>query len=450
MTQGQYLAWLADLNAERIVLAELHHAHGVKYVATGPYMSLPGDSDPNRPYDDILKSAVDITTRIDGLTTFGEVALFDDGSITEWISHAWEGHKIQLYIGSPEWSRDDFRLHVAGRNGGISEAKRGMIVFRMNDESATLDELIDTGELPDDAGPVPLALGSVFNAPAYRVSSETLTYRASFLPVTSLHAKDAGAPVSHATDTANGTITLAASLVDTLTVDIEEPHNTPAAVITWVADYYDIPIGTIEMPNYMVGLYYNNDVTGRQILDELCADMGAYWLVDQVGALVVRQHQLATEADITIVGDEMIYNQVRLKETEPPWRGLTLRWGRNYSPLSTVAGVVDQQSPDEATRLRKEWRESRATQAVDDYPLAQHVTRDSVIQNATDAATERDRLLALRATRREIWSVEASLAPVRVGQSVDVQHRRLAGRLGRLISVGRSPTRGKTNIEVWV
>ncbi|UEQ03237.1 hypothetical protein LMS44_18410 [Halomonas profundus] len=450
MTDGQYLAWLADLNAERIVLAELHHAHGVQYVATGPYMSLPGDSDPNRPYDDILKSAVDITTRIDGLTTFGEVALIDDGSITDWLSHAWEGHKIRVFIGAPEWSRDDFRLLATGRNGGITEACRGKIVFRMNDESSVLDERIDTGELPDDAGPVPLALGSIFNAPAYRISTETLTYRASFLPVTSIRAKDAGAPVSHTTDTANGTITLAASLVDTLTVDIEEPHNTPSAVIEWIANYYGISIGTIEMPSYQVGLYYNSDVTGSQILDDLCAGLGAYWFIDQVGALVVRQHSLPTVADVTIVGDDIRYDQVSLSETEPPWRGLTLRWGHNYSPLSTIAGEVDQQSPDEATRLRTEWRESRATQSVDDYPLAEHVTRDSVIQNADDAAIERDRLLALRVTRREIWDLEASLAPVEVGQAADIQHRRLAGRLGRLISVGRSLPREKTNLGVWV
>lgn len=451
MTDAQYQAWLADLTTERILLAELEHADGTEYVATAPYMSGPGDSEPNRAYDDILTAAVDISTRIDGMISFGEVSLMDDGSVSGWAAYAWRGHPIRLYLGGPGWSRDEFRLLARGRNAGVSEARRGALTFAMEDESSVLDEIIDTGQLPNDAGPVPLALGSVYNAPAYLLQPSPYAFKASFLAVDALTPRDNGNPLSYTADLANGSFELPASIVGTLTVDIEEPHNTPALIAQWVADRYGITVAEVSLPAYAVGIYHNGEVSGRQILDELCQGLGAYWYLNALGELVVRQHAEATATpDVTLVSDEIVYDQVRLSETQEPWRGLTLRWGRNHSTLSTIAGVIEDNQPSEAARLRQEWRESAAPQAVPDYPLAERATRDSAIQSSVDAATERDRLLALRSTRREVWSIEAFLPPVSVGQAIAVEHPRLMGRVGRIIGVSRSPTRGATNLEVWL
>ncbi|MGO2241131.1 MAG: hypothetical protein ACTH5D_05170 [Halomonas sp.] len=450
MTDVQYENWLADLSAPRVLLVELHHADGVEYVANAPYISRPGDSAKNRIYDDLLASAVDISTRIDGLIGFGELALVDDGEITHWAQRAWQGHSICMYLGGPDWSLDDFRLLAKGRNNGISEAKRGVLTFLMSDESSVLDEQIGTGELPNEAGAVPLVLGHVFNAPAYRVATETLTYQASYLPVSTISAKDNGNLVSHTTDATAGSVELAAPLVGTITVDIEESHNTPALVVTWVADHYGIAVGDIDLPDYLVGLHYSGATTGSQILSDLCAGLGAYWYINALGELVVRQHNAAETAGLMLFADDIVYDQISLSETESPWKSLTLKWGRNPAPLTTIAAVVDDATPELASRLRREWQESRSTQSVDNYPLAENAERDSVIQDATDAATERDRLLALRSVRRELWRIEAFLPPVEIGQAIAVDHLRLAGRVGRIVSIARSPTLSTTALEVWV
>lgn len=450
ISDGQYLAWLARLNADRLLLAELHHSAGIHYVATGPFMSLPSDADPNRPYVDCLKKAVDITGQIDGHTTFGEITLTGDHLITEFIGLAWQGHPIKLFLGDPSWARDDFRLLAQGRNGGISQAKRGAVTFIMDDESSILDEVIETGQLPDDAGPVPLALGSVYNAPLFRVDTQTLTYRGSYLPVSSILAKDNGNPVEHTTDVAEGTVELADPLIGTLTGDIEEAHNTPRKIVEWVAARYGLAVADVDMPDYRVGVFYTGEVSGSQILNELIEGLGAYWYLNEVNALVMRQHKLPVSADVTIVRDDIFYDKLTLSETQQPWRSLTLRWGRNYAPLSTVAKVINDENASEATRLRGEWRESHASQDVSDYPQAERVTRNSVLQNEQDAITERDRLLVQRSTQRNVWSIEARLPPVHVGQTVAVDHGRLEGKLGRLLNVSRSPTRGRTNLEVWV
>ena len=442
--------WLSDLSVQRVLLAELHHAGGIEYVSTAPYISKPTDSDPNRPYDDLLEAAVDVATRIDGLIQFGEISLVDDGSISHWIPRAWQGHPIRLYLGGPEWSRDDFLLLAIGRNGGIHEARFGEIVFEMDDESSVLDEPIDTGELPDDMGPVPLALGSVYNAPAYRVESQTLTYRVSYLPISSASAKDNGAAISHSTDTSAGTVVLDQPLVGELSVDIEEEHSTPSQIVGWVAGQYGIATYEAELPDHIVGLYYNSEVSGREILDDLCEGLGAYWYISSVGQLVVRQHTVPTAADFLLGPDEIVQHQVRLVETQGPWKGLTLRWRRNYQPLTTIAGSVEDSTSGEAARLRASWRERRGAQDVDDYPLAEHVERDSVLQSSAGAAAEHDRLLALRSVRREVWAIEAFTPPVEVGMAIEVEHPLLSGRIGRIISVSRSPTRDTTELEVWL
>lgn len=449
MTDADYQAWLADLAATRCVLCELDYAGGTEYVASRPFISRPSDADPNRVYDDLLMEAIDIETRTDGLIAFGEISLIDDGSLWRWVNRAWQGYGVRLYLGAPDWSRDDFRLHARALNNGITTAKRGELAFELVDQSAALDAPIDTGSLPDGAGPVPLALGQVYNAPLYRISSTSLTYRASYLAATALTPKDSGNTVPHSEDLAGGTVTLDNAPGDALTIDIAEAHDTPAAIAQWVADRYDLTVGEISLPDYTVGLYYDAAVTGRQILDELCQGLGAYWFLDALGELVVRQHVIPNTADVVIGVDDIADGQIALAETERPWKSLTLQWGRNYAPLRSVAGVVEDNDASEAARLKRTWSESSATQSVTNHPLADEATRSSCIQSAADAATERDRLLAIRTMRADVWEIDAFLPPVTVGQSIEVDHPLTLGMIGRLVSVSRAPTRSVTTIQVW-
>ncbi|RXE48696.1 hypothetical protein [Chromohalobacter israelensis] len=449
MTDTDYEAWLADLSATRCVLCELDYAGGSEYVASRPFISRPTDSDPNRVYDDLLAEAVDIETRTDGLISFGEISLIDDGSLWRWVNRAWQGYPIRLYLGGPDWSRDDFRLHARGINNGITAARRGELAFEMIDQSAALDEPIDTGSLPDDAGPVPLALGRVYNAPLFRVSSTSLTYRASYLAAAALTPKDSGNPVPHSESLAGGTVTLDNAPGDALTVDIIEAHDTPAEIAQWVADRYGLTVGEIALPGYAVGLYYDAAVTGRQILDELCQGLGAYWYLDALGQLVMRQHVIPNTADVVISVDDIEDGQIGLVSTEPPWSSLTLQWGRNYAPLRSVAGVIEDGNATEAARLKRTWSESVGTQSVTDHPLADDATRSSCIQTAADAATERDRLLGIRTMRADVWEIDAFLPPVHVGMSIEIDHPLTLGMIGRLVSVSRAPTRSVTTIQAW-
>jgi len=58
--------------------------------------------------------------------------------------------------------------------------------------------------------------------------------------------------------------------------------------------------------------------------------------------------------------------------------------------------------------------------------------------------------LALRSVRRDVWSIDAFLPTITVGDSSAVESGPLLGLTGRVISISRSPTQGATNLEVWV
>jgi len=451
MTDAEYNDWLSDLAAPRVVLCELDYAGGTEYLANRPYISKPTDDPPNRIYDDLIAEAIDITTRIDGEIEFGEIQLINDGEITHWSTRAWEGHAIRLYLGGPGWPLADFRLHAQGINAGINTDRRGELSFDMVDQSALFDEPIDTGRLPDDAGPVPLALGTVYNAPAFRTSDGTqYEYKASYLPCVSLTPKEGGSTsLNVTTHPAEGRFVLDAPTSLDLTVDIAETHNTPALLAGWVADYYGITVGEIALPAYAAGLYYSSEVTGRQVLDDLCSGLGAYWYLNALGALVVRQHVIPATPEVVIDVDDIEYDRIAMVETQQPWRQLTLHWGRNYAPVRTLAAIVETDTPTAAARLQREWSSSVATQPVDDHPQAEAITRDSCIQDETDAATERDRLLTLRCVRADVWEMDARFPPVFLGQGVEIDHPRTSGLIGLIISVSRSPTRSTTTLQVW-
>jgi len=139
ITNSEYEAWLNRSNTERVVLVELYYSGGIEYIANRPYITQPGDSLPNMPFNDALKSVSDVTTRIDGAIELGDIELVDDGSLSHWVDRKWRGHSVVLRLGDASWSYDDFRIIARQINGGLSSYRRGQIVFDIYDQTALLD-----------------------------------------------------------------------------------------------------------------------------------------------------------------------------------------------------------------------------------------------------------------------------------------------------------------------
>ncbi|WIX34153.1 hypothetical protein QO259_05680 [Salinicola sp. JS01] len=453
MTDEQWRAWLRDPGAVRVTLAELEHAAGTEQVSDAGYLA-PASEGLARPrYAGVLERAVDVSTRLDGMIEFGDIELLDDGSITHWADYQWRGYPVRLYLGAPDWPRGEFRQIATAIIEGRRSVNRDKIVLGVMDASSQLDTPIDTGQLPGDAGPVPLLLGVNYNVPAISDSTTTLHYRVSYLPLTSVTPRDLGNAVPHTADLAGGGFTLdnAPGTGSEITAAAVEAHDTPAAIVQWIAAHYGLPLGLVDLPDVAVGLYSQAETSGAQLLDRLCQGLGAHWFVDALGQLTARVLvEPGATPDVTLGRDDITDGSLSLASDEAAWPKLTLRWQRNEAPLRTVAGTILVNDPAQAARFGREWNESVAAQTLTGHPLAEPVTRDSALQLEAEAVVQRDRLLALHATRREVWECETYRLDLELHQTITINVPPLVGRVGRVLRIRRDTGQGVATIGIWL
>lgn len=453
ITDAQYQRWLESPAENRVMLAELEHSNGTVQVADLPYLAPVADDLADPTYIDVLVDTVGISTRIDGLIEIGDITLRNDGELDEWLGYQFRGYSVRLLLGDMRWSRTDFRVVATAINAGIQSARRGRIVMRVTDSSAALDEPIATGELSNGGGPVPLLLGRVFNVPATRDRTDTLHYRASYLPLVSVTARDIGNIVPMTADLPGGGFTLdnRPGSGSQITAEVHERHDIPMSMLQWVANHYGYEIApATSLPDVAVGYYSNGETSGRRILDALANSLGGAWFVDALGRIDMRVIDAPpAEPDAVISSDDVQDGRLELSEMLPPWSALTLMWGRNHAPLRSVAAPIDQDAPALAARYRGDWRESRAEQSLPDYPLADSEHIETLLQIESDVAAERERRLAYHATRREYYRLTTYLATHQLHQAVMIEVPPLTGRVCRIVAVAPK-TGGKSDIEVML
>ncbi|MFI0472234.1 hypothetical protein ACGLWX_05860 [Halomonas sp. HMF6819] len=452
ITDAQFTRWLESPRENRVILAELEHAGGVVQVADKPYIAPASERLENPVWNDLLISAVGISLRVDGLIEIGKIELRDDGRITDWLDYQWRGWPVRLFLGDPSWPRAEFRPMAVATNGGLASYRNGVITLDVIDASEQLNEPIDTGQLPNDGGPVPLLLGKRFNVPVHRVDTATLRYRVGYLPLLSVTPRDIGNSVPHTAHLADGAFTLDnhPGNGSEITAEAHEQHDTPMSIVQWVADYYGKQVSPhTVLPNVTVGFYGAGEVTGAQILDALKDTLGAGWHLDALDRLDMRVFDApGGEATTRLSVDNVEDRTLQLDGVEPPWSGLTLQWGRNDAPLRNVAEVVNQNEPALAARLGQEWRESTGTQDLPGHPLATDETVSTLLQDGGEAQAERDRRLVYHAVRRERWRVTTYLPTVPLYETITVNVSPLVGRVGRVSAVRLERAGGKAELEI--
>lgn len=453
ITDEQFAAWLRRPNANRLVLLELEHSVSGDpvsvYIASAPYTSQPDATPSNTPYIDVISQSLALTLRMDGKVSIGEIRIVNDESLNDWIGYNWAGQTVRMYIGDPDWHRDDFRLKGLFKNRGISSWSSGEIVFNVVDLIEQLKRPIDTGTLPD-GNPVPLILGHVFNVPAIRIDTATLKYRVSALAVSSVTARDLGSTVTHTPDYANGAFTLSVYTPRPVTAEVWEAHNTPTSVVEYVAAEYGLSVPvSLSLPDYEIGMYFQTPPNGIEIMERLCASIGAGWWVEPNGDLVVRQYVEPTEPTETIDEDDIELGGLRMVRTDEPVSVLRYRFFQNHAVLKEIAGSIEGTDPALADRLQREWTSIEITNSTTDYPLAVAREVNSVISNATDADAEATRQASLRAVPRHIWEIRGFQPFVNVGETVMLAHRFRTGP-ALVITTTRNPVGESSTIELWM
>lgn len=463
ITDEEYRLWLQDMDTSRVLLIEASHADGVEYFANAPYISRPTDTNPNRIYDDLLQEAIDIEIRLDGVFTLGEITITNDGSMNSWIPRKWRGHDLLMLLGDPSWSLDDYRVVVRATNGGITAVEandsESLIRFGIYDSRAVFEAPLPRTLLPDNR-PVPLAFGSPFNVRPALIDDPTHEYQVHDGAITSVEVRDNGAVVTDTPNLSAGTYTLAARPQGNLGADVVTTTNTAAEIIEWVCDEYGVDFDAVALaalPPYTLGLFYDDEVTGAQVLDEVCQSIGAYWRRDALGEVqVVVLDEPEETADLTLTEDDVVSRGLRLVGMEEPIKQSTLKYARNFAPASrdSLAGILDA-SPAFAEKLTEEWSQVTSDNSLTGFPLATVREYETFLTDSTDAQNESDRRASLREVQRERWQVECYLAPaqIKVGQTVEIINPRFdfaSGRNAVVVAIRFSLTTYRVTLEVWL
>ncbi|MGH1461004.1 MAG: hypothetical protein ACRBB6_03100 [Neptuniibacter sp.] len=461
MTTEEFNAWLTTPSVVRVLLLELEHSTGTEYVSNYGYIGEPVTRDnQHRQYEPVLAEAIEISDRLDGEFSVGDLTLVNDGLLDTWRTLKWQGYSVKGYLGASDWSREDFQQVLLSTNAGIVRAEDGEIVFGIQDARAQLDAPLIT-ETVNGAG-APVVFGQVFNISPVLEDAATLLYKVSAFSLTSLDAADRGNPAFAETiDLANGEFTATASPVGAVTANATGESTTAAGIASEIAALYGLSTDSDSLntlPTWTIGLFYSDgtSTTGADVLDDICASIGGYWRIDNLNRLQVFVLSLPALGSLTLLADDIERGTLELTSVQPPLSQISVRYSRNFTPMQPAdlaseitLGTTIYQS------LQEEWKAETLNPTLTGYAVAPKKQFDTALVNQVDALMRAQNIEAIRVKERNVWEFTA-FAPglqIQAGDTVFLQHDNWpefsAGRWVKVLVNVRNLTGENCELEVW-
>jgi len=491
ISDAQFLAWLRT-STERMVLVEADVWSGggvvTRYMSNRGWVSAPTDTPASTAYDDIVLDVPGIRAQMaDALqgrsvVSFGDIEIGNwSGERDSWLTDAWDGRPLRIYLGDASWAKSDFRLVFNGATADIQAHGTSRLTLRLRDRQIVLDRPMLSavvGGTGSTAGQrIPCCYGQVYNAEPLMVDATARRYQVHDGQIQAITAVRSNGevvnPANYTVDLATGTFVTAFSIPGTITCDVQG-SATGGLYINRVGDIFgrilterglltagDIDGSAVVNLNHdspgVVGLYVRDDsTTVLDALDALITGVGGYYAVARDGTFTGGLFAAATGSPLmTITDDDLVVGGVELSRRIIPLKSVRLGYDRNWAPGGTISTNVT----DEATRarLRDEYRiASAVTSGSAQYLLATDSdVIPTVFVSATDATTEATRRAGLYGVLRRVFTLRATLAaqPLRLGNVValDLSRFGLAGGvLARVIGLRESITTDSVEVEVWV
>ena len=467
ITEAQYEAWLANDNQRRCVLAEAHYHDGisekVRYFATTPFVSGPADTPANQPYDDLLKDVPEIRSVIDADEALGTLRLTNLGGIIDgWLDDAFAGWPLKLYLGSPDWSRDDFRLVLNGICSGIESPSSSVLALNVKDKRYLLDVPLQNNLLASNE-PKPICLGSVFNIEPVLVNAATHTYQVHDGAVSNIVVRDNGVAISPSMNLGNGKFSLGAAPVGRLTCDVVQTTNTAATMIDWLARRVGLVSAEIDSANLAafantatLGLYVRDQRTAAECMTDVVRSCGGFYRFDRSGLLQIVRLEAPGASVLSLDTDDVAEGGLTVQKIEQPRSRIRLSYKRNWSAqdADSLAGSVSESNRDLYSR---EYSTVTADNAAikTQYPLADEPdVIETLFANQPDAQAEANRRMTMRGQKRIVYKIKSFSAPfqIHIGDTTTVTHPRHGFAVGAnavVVGLREKPTRNRVELEVW-
>jgi hypothetical protein len=488
ISDADYALWLARDNARALLVEAKAYSGGAevtRYLANRAYVSGPAATPANTAYDDIVVGVPEYMAELSAvfmgasLPTFGQIAVLNEGGVRDaWLTEAWDGRALSLYLGDPSWDRADFRPILSGRCQDIVAPDRQHLALLLRGKEHALGVSIQTSLVGGTEATAnhakPLTYGQCFNVEPVLLDASLHKYQVHDGAIEAItDVREDGVSTPYTADLGAGTFVLTNAPTGRITADVKgakpsgsykvkcadiiEHIVTSRAALTGAdLDATNFSAFATTCPQTL-GLYIRDGggATVAEALDALVSSVGGFWTFSPAGLLTLgRLEAPSGAADLELTADDAEEDGVELLARVTPVKTVRLGYQRNWSVQSDgLAGAVT-----EANRAAygTEYRVATATNGGigTTHLLAQEPdVIPTLLVSASDAATEASRRATLWGSIRTVHRLRSFSSPLalRLGQQAKLTHPRFgfsAGATGIVVGI-RGALAGRATVDLW-
>jgi hypothetical protein len=477
----EYLHWLSDTTALRVILGEFTaydegtvviHRVGTEYFSTSPT-----DTPPNTIYTGALIGEPTFTSRstesYGGSTfiSFGSVNVDNtDGRIDNWIMQSFAGREAILKIGSPDWNIDDFRVIFNGVSDRLDIPNDGSLEIFIKDKQRLLDAPIQTNRMnavDDDAGvEIPLCYGECYNISPLLDSENENRYVIHDGSIEAIDNVYVNGIVTTALSKSlgEGYFTLNSDPDGTVTADVKGSNDGGYAnTIPGIAERMVARVSPTVAPGStqrlqrdwgtaVTGVYITQRSNLLDVLDSL--GVGFRYGFDRDGVFSFAPLEDPGTPVVTIDNIETHGDLGLIKGDVPVWKS-TVGYKKNYTAQTSVAEGASDVHRSYVAKAYTLFTSSEDLEIKTECVIAQEPDFvHTPFIHESDAKDESSRLLALYGKQRYIATVSAYSRPLSlsIGDTIRLQDGRFGLQDGvDFVVVGMTEhlIDSKVDLELW-
>ena len=471
MTEAEFQAWAERPDSVRCLLIEVAVRSGgsetTRYLSNVGYVTGGADTPANAVYDPCVVGGVSVTETLplDGSASlsWGDIEIANpDGVKDTWLDDIWSGRAVTILCGDVRWPKSDFMTVFSGVVEDIAARSTDRLNLLLRDKSQRLNVSITettiggTGTNKGDL--VPLCFGEVHNVTPVLIDPANLIYKVHDGVIERIiEVRDNGYPVSFAYNLANGTFTLSASPVGTITASVQGSkaggtyRTKPGALIQHIATTYGTQpltasdLDTAQLAAFdaahtqTVGLYLDSRANLLETLQSIAASVGAQVSFTPAGLLQIQKIALPASGTATAVSAaDMVFGSLSVSQSPKIQPSVRLAYCRNYT---VQEGLQTGLPAEHLDMYGREWLVVQASDnsVADLWNLSTAPTEvQTLLQSRVEAETEASRRLGLWGSRRLVLGFESvgNLLRLPLGAPVSLSHSRFglsSGKNGQIV-----------------
>lgn len=471
MTEAEFQAWAERPDSVRCLLIEVAVRSGgsetTRYLSNVGYVTGAADTPANTVYDPCVVGGGSVTETLplDGSASlsWGDIEIANpDGVKDTWLDDIWSGRAVKILCGDVRWPKSEFMTVFSGVVEDIAARSTDRLNLLLRDKSQRLNVSITeatiggTGTNKGDL--VPLCFGEVHNVTPVLIDPANLTYKVHDGAIEQvIEVRDNGFPVDFGYNLANGTFTLSASPVGTITASVQGSkaggvyRSKPGALIQHIATTYGTqPLAPSDLDTTQlaafdaahtqtIGLYLDGRANLLETLQSIAASVGAQVSFTPAGLLQIQKIAIPAPGTATAVGaSDMVFGSLSVSQSPKVQPSVRLAYCRNY----TVQDGLQTGLPAEHLDMYgREWLVVQASDntVADLWNLSTTPSEvQTLLQTRTEAETEAIRRLGIWGARRLVLGFETvgKFLRLSLGAPVTLSHTRFGlstGKSGQVV-----------------